>query len=512
MATEKKLERNPIVVVLGHVDHGKTSLLDAVKNTSIQKAEPGGITQNIYIANVAWKDNFITFIDTPGHEVFGLMRVNGGKVADLAFLIVAADEGVKPQTLESIDIIKSNNMKYIVVITKCDTEGANPEKVKTELMTRGVYLEGMGGDVPVVETSAVTKKGIDSLLDLVYLFSDVEDLLSEETEKLKLMEAYGDLTDDVTVHGVVLDSTIDKALGKQVFGVLRMGSIKKGDVVMFGADEERVGLLFDANKKPIKEVTAGMAFIATGLNELPMTGVDILMTKSDKLVNHVKKLYRIPETKGLLTSEELMDAIFADEHEFVIPVILRTDVKASLLSILPSFEKFTTENVKVKVVSSGVGGITMGDVDQAKTFRAILVGFRVKVTNAVKKYAQQEDVDISTFNIVYQLYDMFQEYIKKATSGGEVHEEVMGEGKIKKVFVLSDGEIVAGTAITDGLVRRRNIARVMREGKVIGDYFIHSLKVVKEEKKEVKKGFDCGINLGKEADLQEGDTITFISK
>lgn len=512
MAENSKLPRNPIVVVLGHVDHGKTSLLDAIRNTTVQKGEPGGITQNIYISNVEWKGNTITFVDTPGHEVFSLMRVNGGKVADIAFLIVAADEGVKPQTLESIDIIQSNHMKYIVVITKCDKEDAQPEKVKTELMTRGVYLEGLGGDVPFVEVSAVTKNGLDTLLDLVYLYADVEKLLDEDHERVKLIEAFGEASAAVNVHGVVLDSSLDKALGKQAFCVLRMGSIKKGDELLFGPIKERMGLLFDANKKPISEVTAGMSFIVTGLTELPMTGVDIVDMASDEVVATVEKKFTLVHTDSKRSDEELMEDLFGAEHEFVIPIVLKTDVNASLFSILPSFEKFNSDKILIKVISSGVGALSINDVETAKTFKAMLIGFRVKAPNEVVDYAKQQGVTVSTFDIVYHLYDLIHNHVKKLSGGGEVEETVIGTGRVKKVFVLSDGEVIAGTVITDGEARRSATARFTREGEIIGEFQIQSLKVLKEEKNIVKKGAECGVNIGKGPDVKEEDLVTFVAK
>lgn len=513
MAENPKLPRNPIVVVLGHVDHGKTSLLDAIRNTSVQKGEPGGITQNIYISNVAWKNDVITFVDTPGHEVFSLMRVNGGKVADIAFLIVAADEGVQPQTLESIDIIQTNHMKYIVVITKCDKEGANPEKVKTELMTRGVYLEGQGGDVPFVEVSAVTKQGLDTLLDLVYLYADVEQLLDEDHERVKMIEAFGESSANVKVHGVVLDSSVDKALGKQAFCVLRMGTIKKGDHLLFGPTKERMGQLFDANKKPVAEVTPGMAFIATGLSELPMTGVDVVDVESPEVVSVVEKKFSFVKEKDKKSSQELLEDLFSDGHEFVIPVVLKTDVNASLFSILPTFEKFKTDKVLVKVISSGVGAISLNDVETAKTFKAILIGFRVKAPNDVVDYAKQQGITLSTFDIVYHLYDLIEKFIKKTAGGDEVQETIIGTGRVKKVFILSEGETVVGTVITDGEAKRNAIARISRDRVVIGDFPIQALKVLKEEKKVVKKGSECGVNIGKPGiEIMEEDTVTFIAK
>lgn len=512
MPEKHNLQRNPIVVVLGHVDHGKTSLLDAIRNTSVQKGEPGGITQNIYISNVQWKDGVITFVDTPGHEVFGLMRLNGGKVADIAFLIVAADEGVKPQTLESIDIIQSNHMKYIVVITKCDKEDANPEKVKTELMTRGVYLEGFGGDVPFVEVSAVNRQGLDTLLDLVYLYADVEQLLDEQHEKLKLIDAFGEAAEAVTVHGVVLDSSVDKAMGKQAFCVMRMGSIKRGDEVLIGPKKERVGLLFDSQKKPITEAVAGMAFIMTGLTELPVTGVDIVDTKSGEVAKVVAAKYEIPELTRETSSQAFMDSLFGDTHEFVIPVVLKTDVNASLLSILPTFTKFNNEKILIKVVSSGVGDITVNDVETAKTFNALLLGFRVKAPSQVQDFAKQNGITVSTFDIVYHLYDLIGDYTKKLAGGAEAQETVIGQAKVKKVFVLSEGETVAGAVITEGEAKRSATVRVMREGEKIGDYAIKSIKVLKDERNEVKKGTECGFNLGKEVDVKEEDTLIFIAK
>ena len=363
-----------------------------------------------------------------------------------------------------------------------------------------------------MEVSAVTKVGLDTLLDLVYLYADVEKLLDEDHERVKLIEAFGESSSAVKIHGVVLDSSVDKALGKQAFCVLRMGTIKKGDQLLFGPTKERVGLLFDSNKKPINEVTPGMAFIVTSLNELPMTGVDIVDMDSPEVVATVEKKFTIVQTSEKKSSQELMDDLFGDAHEFVIPVVLKTDVNASLYSILPTFEKFNNEKVLVKVISSGVGALSINDVESAKTFKALLIGFRVKAPNDVVEYAKQQGVTVSTFDIVYHLYDLIQNYIKKLSGGGEVEEVVLGTGKIKKVFVLSDGEVVAGTVITDGEARRSSIARFTRDGEVIGEFPIQSLKILKDEKNVVKKGSECGINIGKGAELKEEDIVTFIAK
>jgi len=507
-------QRSPVVVVLGHVDHGKTSLLDAIRNTSIQSGESGGITQNIYISDVVWKDKHITFVDTPGHEVFSLMRINGGKVADIAFLIVAADESVKPQTIESIEIITAQKIPYIVVITKSDKPEANPEKVKNDLISKGVYLEGYGGDIPFVEVSAHSKKGLDQLLDLVFLFTEVENILNDDNAKIRLMETYGELADKINTYGVVLDSSLDKALGKTVFGVLKYGSLKKGDTVFIGSQQEKVGMLFDPQKKGITEVLAGQAFIMTGLKELPASGVDIVTTDA---ISAMQKFYdqqaqNITSTNENLSEADLLESIFADETQKVVPLIVRTDVKASLQSIIPSLKRFDNEGLVVKVVSSGVGAITTNDIDLAKTFNALLLGFRVAMPSSVKEYAKQQGVTVSTFDVVYHLYDFLNESIQKVLGKGSESGVVIGTARVKQIFTLSDGSVVAGSVVTDGELKKSALYRVVRNGVALGEYPISSLRVLKDERSEVKKGSECGINFGKEVDVQAEDIIEAVAK
>ncbi|WKZ30316.1 MAG: GTP-binding protein [Candidatus Dojkabacteria bacterium] len=513
MSNKTSQQRPPIVVVLGHVDHGKTSLLDAVRNTSVQSGESGGITQNIYISDILWKEKRVTFVDTPGHEVFSLMRVNGGKVADIALLIVAADESIKPQTLESFQIIQQQGVKFIVVLTKIDKPEANTQKVINDLVANGIYLEGYGGDIPFVEVSAHTKEGLDKLLDLVFLLTEVENLLDPENEKLKLMEQYRDAAEAITSYGVVLDSSVDKALGKTIFAVLKYGTLAKGDSLYIGEQKEKAGMLFDSLKKPIKEVVAGQAFIMTGLQELPASGIDIVKTADGAAFEKELKKNQHKDLVDEHSSEEdLLDSIFNDGHEFVVPVIIRTDVKASLQSILPTFEKFNNERLAVKVVSSGVGGITTNDVDMALTFKAVLLGFRVKAPNNVQDYARQNHLEFKTFDVVYHLYDYLSEHISNVMGQGGDKMTQIGTLRVKQVFTLSDGTVVAGGVVTDGEIRKSGICRVMREGVLVGEYGITSLRVLKDERNEVKKGSECGLNLGKGADVKEGDTIEVVAK
>lgn len=511
---EEAQKRSPVVVILGHVDHGKTSLLDAIRNTTVTETESGGITQNIYISDVVWKDKKITFIDTPGHEVFSLMRINGGKVADVALLIIAADESIQPQTMESIDIILKQKIKFVVVITKVDKEAANPEKIKNDLVSKGVYLEGYGGDVPFVEVSAKTRKGLDQLLDLIELFVDVENIVDPEVEKVKLIDYYGEQVENIVSYGVVLDSSIDKGLGKTVFGVMKYGTIKKGDELYFGDHVEKAGMLFDPAKKSVQSVSAGQAFIMTGLNEMPSSGVDMIIPKDkvayDQFIK--QKMADLHTETAELSNEELLDSIFQDDHEHVVPIVMRTDVKATLQSILPTFEKFNSEQVALKVISSGVGGVTTSDIDFAKTFKAMVLAFRVKVQSSVLEYARHAGVEIHSFDVVYHLYDYITEYVQNTLGGTGEKVTVIGAVRVKQVFTLSDGEVVAGCVVTEGEVRRGAICRVSRGGAIVGEYQIQSLRVQKEERPTVGKGMECGINLGKNIDIVEGDVVEIVAK
>lgn len=505
--TETNNMKAPVVVVLGHVDHGKTSLLDAIRNTDVQNSESGGITQNIYISDIFYKDKKVTFVDTPGHEVFSLMRINGGKVADIALLIVAADESVKPQTLESIDIIQKQNVKFIVVITKVDKPEANVEKVKNDLISKGVYLEGHGGDIPFIEVSAHSKKGINELLDLIFLYTDVENLLEEETQKLKLIDSFGDEVDNIKSYAVVLDSSVDKALGKTAFCVLKYGVLERGTQIYAGSTKEKVGQLFDASKKQLKEAVAGTAFIITGLSELPASGIDIVVPKDTTKYESFLKVKNAPIEASEMSKEDILASIFADVSGNVIPIIIKTDVNASLQSIIPTFEKFNTEDVTVKVVSSGVGAITASDIDIAKTFNALLLGFRVKASGSTADYAKQQGVNMAAFDVVYHLYDHLNDHIQKTLGRSTEKVTVIGTAKVKQVFKLSDGEVVAGSVVTEGEIRKSATIRIVRDSAVVGETPINSLRVLKDERNEVKKGSECGINLGKEVDVQEGDIL-----
>ncbi len=508
--------RIPVIVVLGHVDHGKTTLLDAIRNTSVQKSEPSGITQNIYISEVEYKGKKLTFVDTPGHEVFGLMRSQGGKVADLALLIVAADEGVKPQTIESLDIIKKEGLKFIVVITKIDTEGADINKVKTQLASRGVYVEGYGGDVPVVEVSAIKKQGIDKLLETILLYIDVENILDDETIKLKLLEFIEDeeLLEKVEAYGIILDSAVDRALGKLGFTILKYGNLEKADEVFIGENLERVTRFLDPNYKPIKQIIPGQAFILTSLDNLPISG-DLLIKIKDKEAyeRYLRKLKAQKAPAPIPTEvepEEFLEKLFEEQPEKTfVPFILKTDVEASLRSILPTMEKFNTDEIELKKIFAGVGDITPNDVDLAAAYKAKLIGFRVKANKKVQDLATERKVELVTFKTVYQLYDYIEnliEQIKKAQAGPEV----IGKAKVLKIFVLSAGSIVAGSVVTEGIIKRKATARIIRGGKAISELPIADLKILKDRVDKVEKGKECGINLGKDADVKEGDVLEIV--
>ena len=526
---DTKAKRIPVVVVLGHVDHGKTTLLDAIRNTSVQKQEPSGITQNIYISEITYKGQPFTFVDTPGHEVFSLMRVQGGKVADLALLIVAADEGVKPQTLESLEIIKKEGIKFIVVITKIDTPGANTEKVKNELLSYQVFLEGYGGDVPVVEVSAVQRKGIDELLETMLLMIEVEGLLDEDLARLKLEELVEDkqLLENVRGYGIVLDSTIDKALGRSVFAVWKAGVTRTGDYVIVADSLQRMSRVLDADKKPLKQVIPGKAFVFTGLDVLPNSGDTILLVDDAKKVQRYLEKKKKMQAAGMATgadvpniqnvpknrhqAEQALAELFekAQEQDFeVVPLVIKFDVEASLRSIVPTIEKFNTEKVHFKVISAGVGQVTDADIDVARTFGARVLGFRVPVSNKIKEYARAHQIEVTRYDTVYKLYDYLTQIVEQIMEKYKEPEPI-GKARALKVFVLSDKSVVAGSRVIDGVVKRKARVHIVRDGERITQepIQIQDLKVLKDRVDTVEKGRECGINLGQDVQIQEGDVL-----
>lgn len=511
MEEKRSIRRPPVVVVLGHVDHGKTTLLDKIRNTSIQTREPGGITQNIYISEVLWKGSTITFVDTPGHEVFSIMRLQGGQVADLALLIIAADEGVRPQTKESLQIISQQGIKYIVVITKTDKEGADPEKIKNELVVNGIYLEGFGGDIPYVEVSAVTGKGIDQLLDLINLYSEVENILDESVEKVKLLEKYGEISEKIVTSGIVLDSAIDKNSGKTTFFVLKSGGVKRGDNVCINDRTEKVSQLFDANGKTCTEIKAGHAGIIKGLSTLPEVNDPILVFVDDKSEKQYIEERRNPSVQlAQLSQEDLMAKIFGENSKKVFPIVIKADVKASLDSVLPTLSKFSTEELDVTAVKYGVGNVSISDVDIAKTFSATVFGFRVKTDNQVNEYAKKMGVEVLLFDTIYKLYEYLEGKISKSKEG-ETSQKVLGKFTIKQIFPLSNGEIIAGGVVAEGEAKKGWTANIYRNNELVNSYIIKSIRVLKEERSEVKTGIECGINIGK-ADVVENDVIEFVAK
>ncbi len=517
-------KRIPTVVVLGHVDHGKTTLLDAIRNTDVQKREPMGITQNIYISEVEYKGKLVTFVDTPGHEVFSLMRAQGGKVADLALLIIAADEGVQPQTKESLDIIRREEIKFMVVVTKTDVEGANIDKVISQLAQEGVYLEGYGGDIPYVATSAVKKEGIDELLDTMFLYIEVEGLLDDTLAMLRLESSITDkeLLKHIDGYGVVLDSKIDPHLGTTAFVIWRLGEATIKDTVYLQDIPVRLTKATDANHKPLNELIAGKAFILPSLDITPNPGDLLLFGKdSKKLAKQLERYYKHlrlrskePKAEEPKQSEDILDEIFAEDEETKkqrVNLIIKCDVEASRRSIIPTIKKFSNEYVEFNVISSAVGEVATSDIQTAKGFDAEIIGFRVPVSRKVLEIAKNENIKISRFDTVYQLYEYLSQIAEKIAQQFKEPEPI-GRARVLKIFVLSDKSIVAGSVVEEGVVKRSAKVRVIRGQEKVAEYDIVDLRRFKERVSEVQKGMECGINLGKNADIKEGDILEFFSQ
>ena len=489
-------KRPPVVTIMGHVDHGKTSLLDAIRSANVAEHEAGGITQHIGAYHVDKNGRKIVFIDTPGHEAFTRMRARGAKVTDIVILVVAADDGVMPQTLEAIDHAKAAAVPIIVAITKVDKPDAQPDRVKQQLADRGLLAEDWGGETVMVPVSARAKTNLDLLLEMILLVADMQDLKANPARP---------------AMGSVLEAQLDRGRGPVATVLVRNGTLRVGDYFIVGSVFGRVRAMFDDRGQPVREVSPSMPAEVIGLESLPEVG-DTLQVVTDTAKAKQIVIYREGKAReaamsktNRITLDQLHDQLKEGETK-ELNVILKTDVGGTAEVLTDTLQKLSTDKVKIRVLHSGVGAITETDVLLASASNAIIVGFNVRPERTAQAVAEQEKVDIRLHTIIYELADE----IKRAMTGmlEPVFKEVYkGRAQVREVFRISKVGAVAGCMVQDGSITRDSEVRLLRDNVVIHTGKIGGLKRFKNDASEVKQGFECGISLANYNDLKPGDVI-----
>ena len=497
-AAAEALPRPPVVTVMGHVDHGKTSLLDYIRRAKVAVGEAGGITQHIGAYHVETPRGVVSFLDTPGHEAFTAMRARGAQATDIVILVVAADDGVMPQTREAIKHSKAAQVPIVVAITKSDKPEANPERVKAELVAEEVVPEEFGGDSPFISVSSKTGQGIDELLEQVLLQAEVLELKAPIAAAAK---------------GLVIEASLDKGRGPVATVLVQSGTLNVGDVVLAGQTFGRVRAMLDENGKPTKSAGPSIPVEIQGLAEVPQAGDDFMVLTDERRAREIAtyRAGKFRNTKLARQQAAKLENMFSDmsagdvKH---VPIIVKADVQGSQEALAATLLKLSTDEVKVQMVYTGVGGISESDINLAIASKAIVIGFNVRADAGARKLAEGNDVEIRYYNVIYDAVDE----LKAAMSGmlaPEQKEEVIGTAEIRTVFVASKIGTVAGCMVTHGAVRRDAHFRLLRDNVVIYTGELESLKRVKDDVREVKEGFECGIKLKNYNDIKEGDQLEF---
>lgn len=492
------LPRAPVVTVMGHVDHGKTSLLDYIRTTRVAAGEAGGITQHIGAYHVETPRGVITFLDTPGHEAFTAMRARGAKATDLVILVVAADDGVMPQTKEAIHHAKAAEVPLVVAINKIDKPGTNIERVRSELIAEQVVPEDFGGDSPFVPVSAKTGQGIDDLLEQVLLQAEVLELKAQVAAPAK---------------GLVIEAQLDKGRGPVATVLVQSGTLKRGDVVLAGSTYGRVRAMLDEDGKVAAEAGPSIPVEIQGLTEVPQAGDEFMVLADERRAREIATFrsgkYRdVKLSKQQAAKLENMFENMGEGQAQTLPLIIKADVQGSQEALSASLLKLSTAEVKVQVVHAAVGGISESDVNLAIASKAVIIGFNVRADAGARKLAEGNNVDLRYYNIIYDAVDE----IKAAMTGmlaPEQKEEVIGTAEIRQVFVASKIGTVAGSMVTAGVVRRGARFRLLRDHVVVYTGEVESVRRLKDDVREVKEGFECGIKLKNYSDIKEGDQLEF---
>lgn len=489
-------KRPPIVTVMGHVDHGKTSLLDAIRKAKVTESEAGGITQHIGAYTVTINEEKITFLDTPGHEAFTAMRARGAQITDIVVLVVAADDGVMPQTKEAINHCKAANVPMIIAINKMDRPGANPDRVKQELTEFGLVAEDWGGDTIVVPVSAHTKEGIDTLLEMIILTAEMMELVGNSNRNAK---------------GTVVEAKLDKGRGPVATLLVQNGTLHVGDSILVGNTYGRIRAMFDDKGKKIKAAGPSIPVEILGLSEVPAAGDKFNVTKDEKTARDMaeKRLQKQRAEHLQSTNKVSLEDLYSQILEGKVKelgIIVKADVQGSVEAIKQSLEKLSTDNVKIRFIHGAVGAITESDIILATASNAIVIGFNVRPDTNAAHIAEKEKVEIKTYRIIYDAI----EDIKKAMLGmldPEYKEVILGKAEVRMTYKISNIGTIAGCYVLDGKVTRSSSVRVIRDGIVIFESTLASLKRFKDDAKEVNQGYECGLSIEKYNDLKDGDII-----
>lgn len=493
--TDENLQpRPPVVVVMGHVDHGKTSLLDRIRNASVASGEAGGITQHIGAYKVTASGKDITFLDTPGHEAFTAMRARGASITDIAVLVVAADDGIMPQTVEAINHAKAANTSIIVAINKIDKEGANPERIKQELTEHGIVIEEWGGDVICVPVSAKTGEGIDNLLEMINLTAEVGDLKANP---------------DRLAQGAVIEAKLDKGRGPIATVLVQKGTLHTGDVLIAGTSVGRIRVMRNDKGKTVKEAGPSTPVEIMGLSEVPSAGDTFAVVENEKLARELveKRKFDAKEEQFKLYQKVTLDNLFSqiEEGEMkTLPLIVKADVQGSVEAVRQSLEKLSNNEVRVQVIHGAVGAISESDVMLASASNAIIIGFNVRPHPAAADNAKRDGVDIRMYRIIYDAIEEVQTAIKGMLAP-KTREIELARVEVRQVYKITNVGIVAGCYVLSGKVERKCSVRIVRDGIIIGDDKLAGLRRFKDDVKEVAEGYECGISLEKFTDIKEGD-------
>ena len=494
----ESLTRAPVVTVMGHVDHGKTSLLDYIRRAKVASGEAGGITQHIGAYHVETPRGMISFLDTPGHEAFTAMRARGAKATDIVILVVAADDGVMPQTKEAIKHAKAAGVPIVVAVNKIDKPGANPERVKGELVAEEVVPEEFGGDSPFCEVSAKTGAGIDELLEQVLLQAEVLELKAPV---------------DAMAKGLVIEARLDKGRGPVATVLVQSGTLNVGDVVLGGQTYGRVRAMLDENGKPIKSAGPSIPVEIQGLTEVPQAGDEFMVMTDERRAREIAtyRAGKVRNTKLAKQQASKLENMFSDMTSGevkLLPIIVKADVQGSQEALAASLLKLSTDEVKVQLVYAAVGGISESDVNLSIASKAVIIGFNTRADAGARKLAENNGVDIRYYNIIYDAVDE----LKAAMSGmltPDKKEEVIGTAEIRQVLRVSKIGAIAGCMVTSGLVRRNAKLRLLRNNVVVFTGELDSLKRFKDDAKEVKENFECGLTIKNYNDIVEGDVLEF---
>lgn len=491
---EDLLPRDPVVVVMGHVDHGKTSLLDAIRKTNVASGEAGGITQHIGAYRIKINDRKITFLDTPGHEAFTAMRARGAQVTDIAILVVAADDGIMPQTIEAINHAKAAGLTIIVAINKIDKENADINRVKRELSENDILIEEWGGQTICVEVSAKNNVNIEELLEMVILSADMLELKANPNRMAK---------------GTVIESRLDKGRGPVATVLVQNGTLKQGDIVVAGTSVGRIRVMSDDKGARIKEAGPSVPVEIVGLSEAPEGGELFHAVSDERAAREVVELrkQKIKEESIQSASAVNLDDLFARISEGEVKnlnIIVKADVQGSVEAVRQSLEKLSNEEVKVRVIHGAVGGVNESDVMLASASGAIIVGFNVRPDSGARVAAEAKNIEMRMYRIIYDAIDEIESAMKGMLAP-KFREKVTGHAEVRQTFKVSSVGTIAGCYVTDGTISRNNSVRIVRDGIVIYEGAIDSLKRFKDDAKEVASGFECGMSVEKFNDIKEGD-------